>query len=141
MLRILVFEEYTSVKLRLEGELTAETVPLLTEYWAGIRSRLNKRRAILDLGDVVQIDEAGRRALAWLASSGVTLGYAHPNVRPMVEDLACDQSGTSRFSSRLWKRLHLTNCNEHWDSPTYGVCRLVCLLLPRALRPCGCRTR
>jgi hypothetical protein len=140
MLRILAFEEYTSVKLRLEGELTEETVPLLTQRWAEVRGRLKDRKPILDLGDLVQVDEAGRRALAWLASSGVRLGYAHPNVRPIVEDLACDQPGASRFSAGLWKRLHVTDCNDHWDSPIYRVCRLICLLLPRALRPCGCRT-
>jgi hypothetical protein len=140
MLRILVFEEYTSVKLRLEGKLTEETVPLLTERWAAVRSRLKDRKAILDLGDLVEVDEAGRRTLGWLARAGVRLGYAHPNVRPLVEDLACDQPGTSRFSARIWKRLHLTDCKEHWDSPMYRWCRLICLLLPRALRPCGCRT-
>lgn len=140
MLRILVFEEYTSVKLRLEGELTEETVPLLTERWADARSRLKDRKAILDLGDLVHMNETGRRTLAWLASSGVRLGYAHPNVRSLVESVACDQTGASRFSAGLWKRLHVTDCNEHWDSPIYRLCRLICLLLPRALRPCGCRT-
>ena len=74
MLRILVFEEYTSVKLRLEGQLTEETVPLLTERWAAVRGRLKDRKAILDLGDLVEVDEAGRRTLAWLASAGVRLG-------------------------------------------------------------------
>lgn len=140
MLRILVFEEYTLVKLRLEGELTEETVPLLTERWAQVRSRLKDRKAILDLGDVVEMDETGRRTLAWLVGSGARLGYAHPNVRPLVEDLACDQPGASRFSAGIWKRLHLTDCNERWDSPIYRLCRLICLLLPPALRPCGCRT-
>jgi ABC-type transporter Mla MlaB component len=140
MLRILVFEEYTSVKLRLEGELTEETVPLLTQRWAEVRSRLKDRKAILDLGDVAQLDDTGRRTLLWLVRSGVRLGYAHPNVRSVVEDLACDQPGTSRFSAGLWKRLHIADCNEHWDSLVYPVCRLICRLLPRTLRPCGCRT-
>ncbi len=58
MLRIVVFEEATSVKLRLEGKLTRETTPSLNERWAEVRSRLNDRKAILDLGDVVEIDEA-----------------------------------------------------------------------------------
>jgi ABC-type transporter Mla MlaB component len=140
MLRILVFEEYTSVKLRLEGQLTDETVPLLTKRWAEVRTRLKGRKAILDLGDVAQVDEAGRRTLVWLARSGVRLGYAHPNVRPIVEDLACEQPGASRLSAGLWKRLHVTDCSEHWDSPIYRLCRLICSILPRALRPCGCRT-
>lgn len=140
MLRIYVFEEPYSVKLRLEGKLIAQTVPLLTQRWAEVRSRLRDRKAILDLGDVVDLDEAGRHTLAWLVSSGATLGYAHPNVRPFVEQLACDQPGASHFSAGIWKRLHLTDCHEQWDSPIYRWCRLICSMLPSALRPCGCRT-
>jgi len=139
MLRILVFEEVTTVKLRLEGSLTHQTAPLLTQRWAEVRSRLKDRKAILDLGDVVEVDETGRRTLAWLTSSGVRLGYAHPNVRSLVEDLACDVPGISHFTARLWKRLHLTDCDERWDSP-HRLCRLICAILPSALRPCGCRT-
>jgi len=139
MLRILVFEEVTTVKLRLEGRLTHQTAPLLTQRWAEVRSRLKDRKAILDLGDVVEVDETGRRTLAWLTSSGVRLGYAHPNVRSLVEDLACDVPGISHFTARVWKRLHLTDCNERWDSPR-RLCRLICAILPSALRPCGCRT-
>lgn len=140
MLRILVFDEPFSVKLRLEGKLTAQTVPLLTQYWAEVRSRLKGRKAILDLGDVVEVDEAGRHTLAWLASSGVRLGYAHPNVRSLVEDLACDEPGISRFSARIWKRLHMAECYDRWDSRLCQLCRLICAVLPPAWRPCGCRT-
>ena len=140
MLRILVFDEPYSVKLRLEGKLTAQTVPVLTQRWAEVRSRLKGRKAILDLGDVVEVDETGRHALAWLASSGARLGYAHPNVRPFVEDLACDEPGISRFSARIWKRLHMVDCYERWDSPMSRLCRLICSVLPPAWRPCGCRT-
>ncbi len=140
MLRILVFEEPYSVKLRLEGNLTDQTVPQLTRRWAEVRSRLRGRKAILDLGDVVEVDEAGRRTLAWLTSWGARLGYVHPNVRPLVEDLACDEPGISRLSAGIWRRFHLTGCNDRWDSPIYRLCRLICSLLPPALRPCGCRT-
>jgi hypothetical protein len=139
MLRIVIFDEPTSVKLRVEGKLTAGTVPLLTERWAEVRSRLHERKAILDLGDVVEIDEAGRRTLAWLAKSGVRLGYAHPNIRPVVEDLVCDVPGLPHFTATLWKRLHLTDCDERWDS-RYRLCRLICAILPSSWRPCGCRT-
>jgi anti-anti-sigma regulatory factor len=140
MLRILVFDEPYSVKLRLEGKLTAQTVPVLTQRWAEVRSRLKGRKAILDLGDVVEVDETGRHVLAWLASSGARLGYAHPNVRSLVEELACDEPGISRFSARIWKRLHMADCFERWDSPMSRLCRLICSVLPPAWRPCGCRT-
>ena len=140
MLRIFVFDEPYSVKLRLEGELTAQTVPLLNQRWAEVRSRLKGRKAILDLGDVVAVDESGRHTLAWLTGAGARLGYAHPNVRPFVEELACHEPGISRFSARLWKRLHLGNCFERWDSPMRRLCRLICAVLPPGWRPCGCRT-
>ena len=64
----------------------------------------------------MDVDETGRRTLAWLARAGVRLGYAHPNVRTLVEDLACDEPGISHFTARLWKRLHVAECNERWDS-------------------------
>lgn len=138
MLRIIVFDEATSVKLRLEGKLTKQTAPLLSESWAEVRNRLNNRKPILDLGDVVEIDETGRRTLGWLARSGVQLSYAHPNVRSIVEDLACEVPGVPHFTAHLWKRFHLADCNQRWDSP-YRLCRLVCAILPSAWRPCGCR--
>jgi hypothetical protein len=140
MLRILVFDEPFSVKLRLEGKLTARTSPQLTARWAEVRSRLRGRKAILDLGDVAEIDENGRNVLAWLASSGARLGYAHPNLRPFVEDLSCGEPGLSRFSARIWKRLHVADCLERWDSPMNPLCRLACALLPPRWRPCGCRS-
>lgn len=140
MLRIFVFDEPYSVKLRLEGRLTAETVPLLSQHWAEVRSRLKGRKATLDLGDVIEVDETGRHMLAWLASSGAKLGYAHPNVRPLVENLACNEPGISRFSARMWKRLHLAHCYERWDSRLCQLCRQICAWLPPAWRPCGCRT-
>jgi len=139
MLRIVVFDEATSVKLRLEGKLTKETTPSLIERWADVRNRLNARKPILDLGDVVEIDDAGRRTLAWLARSGVQLGCAHPKVRSIVEDLACEVPGVPHLTAQLWKRFHLADCNKRWDSP-YRLCRLVCAILPSSWRPCGCRT-
>ena len=139
MLRIFVFEEPTSVKIRLEGSLTGATGPLLVERWADARSRLKGRVAILDLGDVTEIDDAGRKTLSWLAHSGVQLGYANPKVREMVEDLACEVPGIPHFTAALWKRLHLANCDQYWDSPL-RPCRFICDLLPASWRPCGCRT-
>ncbi len=140
MLRILVFEEPYSVKLRLEGELTDQTAPQLTLRWAEVRSRLKDRKAILDLGDVVNVDEAGRSMLGWLTEAGVRIGYAHPKLRPLIEDLACGQRGAPRFSTGIWKHLRLRDCNERWDSPIYRLCRFLCSVLPSRLRPCGCRT-
>jgi hypothetical protein len=77
--------------------------------------------------------------LAWLSQAGVRFGFAHPNVRSTVEDLACDVPGVSHFTAAIWKRLHLADCSAHWDSP-YRLCRLICAILPSSWRPCGCRT-
>jgi len=42
-------------------------------------------------------------SVAWtgLYAWGAKLGYAYPNVRPLVEKVACDEPGISRFSARL----------------------------------------
>lgn len=136
MLRIFVFQEPTSVKLRLEGTLTDESVPVLLERWAEVRPRLNGRMAILDLGDVTELDASALSTLGWLARAGVQLGYAHPNVRSVIDNLAWEVSGVPRFAARVWRRLHLATGDAYWDS----VCRLLRFLLPAAWRPCGYRT-
>ena len=134
MPRVLVFDEPYSITLRLEGKLIAQTVPLLTQRWVEVRSRLKDHKALLDLGDVVEVDESGRQLLAWLASSGAQVGYAHPYLRPLVKDLTCGESGISRFSAGIWKRLHVADCFERWDSPINRLCQLICAVLPPALR-------
>jgi len=118
MLRILVFDEPFSVKLRLEGELTDETTPQLTQRWAEVRSRLRDRKAILDLGDVVKVDDSGRHLLSWLSDAGVRFGYAHPILRPLIDDLVRRRARSSSFISRIYNFL--------------------CSVLPPRMRPCGC---
>ena len=139
MFRILVFEEPFSVKFRLEGKLTSQTVPLLAQRWADARSGLKGRKAILDLGDVPEVDDAGRSTLLWLATSGVRMGYAHPRLRPMVAEVVEEARGDSKWSA-LVKQLR-ASCREGWaalrESEWYAR---VCAFLPAAVRPCGCRT-
>ena len=122
MLRIVVFDEPFSVKLRLEGELTDETTPQLTQRWAEVRSRLRDRRAILDLGDVSKMDESGRQLLSWLTDSGVRFSYAHPVLQPLVEDLSRRRARNAGGVVGIWKRVYLALCS----------------ILPPSLRPCGC---
>jgi len=138
MLRIFVFEEPFSVKLRLEGQLTSQTVPLLTQRWADVRSSLKGRKAILDLGDLEEFDDAGRSTLRWLASSGARLGYAHPRVRQLVNDLALEGPGIAASVLRAWKRLREAAAQQmaHWRESEF-IQRL-CGFLPAAVRPCGC---
>jgi hypothetical protein len=138
MLRIFVFEEPFSVKLRLEGQLTSQTVPLLTQRWADVRSSLKGRKAILDLGDLKEFDDAGRSTLRWLANSGARFGYAHPGVRQLVDDLALEGPGISASLLRLWKRAHdgvLRQASRWWESE---FMHRLCAFLPAAVRPCGC---
>ena len=138
MLRIFVFEEPFSVKLRLEGQLTSQTVPLLTQRWADVRSSLKGRKAILDLRDLEEFDDAGRSTLRWLASSGARLGYAHPRVRQLVNDLALEGPGIAASVLRAWKRLREAAAQQmaHWRESEF-IQRL-CGFLPAAVRPCGC---
>jgi ABC-type transporter Mla MlaB component len=139
MLRILVFEEPFSVKLRLEGSLTSQTVPVLLEQWTGVRGGLKGRKAILDLGDVPFVDDAGRSTLYELATSGARLGYAHPKVRPLVEAVSREAGGATGVRAAI-KRLH--DVTQRWAA----ACResawylRLCEILPASVRPCGCRT-
>ena len=132
MLRILVFEEPFSVKLRLEGQLTDKTAPQLTQRWGEVRERLKNRKAILDLGDVVEVDNAGREMLGELAGAGVRFGYAHPKLQQVIDDLNCRQAASNR-SSILTKKGSDSALNRF-------LFRLVCGLLPSRFRPCGCRS-
>lgn len=132
MLRILVFEEPFSVKLRLEGQLTDQTASQLIQRWGEVRERLKNRKAILDLGDVVEVDDAGREMLGELAGAGVRFGYAHPKLQPIIDDLNCRQAVSNRSSMPT---------NKGSDSSLNRLLfRLVCGLLPSRFRPCGCRS-
>ncbi len=133
MLRILVFDEPFSVKMRLEGELTNKTTSQLIQHWVEVQDRLRDRKAILDLGDVVEFDEAGREALGELADAGVRFGYAHPKLQPIVDDLNCRQQ---RDSSRL----SALSRNGSSSLTRRVLYRLMCTVLPSRFRPCGCRS-
>jgi anti-anti-sigma regulatory factor len=138
MLRIFIFEEPFSVKLRLEGQLTSQTVPLLTQRWADVRSSLKGRTAILDLGDLVEFDDAGRSTLRWLASSGARMGYAHPKLRQLVDDLRLEGPSFGASVLRAWKRLHEASVRQVARLRESQFMQLVCGFLPAAVRPCGC---
>lgn len=139
MFRILVFEEPFSVKFRLEGKLTSQTVPLLTQRWADMRNGLKGRKAILDLGDVPEVDDAGRSTLLWLATAGARMGYAHPKVRPMVEEVAEQARGDSKWVAWVkGLRAAVRQRQSAWLASEWYA--RICSFLPAAVRPCGCRT-
>ena len=140
MLRIFVFEEPYSVKLRLEGQLTTQTVPMLTQRWADVRSSLKGRRAILDLGDLNEFDDSGRSLLRWLAQSGARFSYAHPRLQALVAELSREGPGLAAAFARLLERLQAsvrTVAETVRDSAWY---QSICSHLPNAIRPCGCLT-
>lgn len=133
MLRVLVFEEPFSVKLRLEGKLTSQTAPVLAKQWANVRGGLKGRKAILDLGDVPEVDAAGRSTLHELATAGAQVGYAHPKLRALIEEILEDVRGISplrAFVKRLREALQSQD-----SSRSAGWARL-CAMLPAFLRPC-----
>jgi anti-anti-sigma regulatory factor len=135
MLRVFVFEEPFSVKLRLEGKLTSQTAPVLVERWAKVRAALKGRKAILDLGDVPEVDAAGRSTLHELASAGASVGYAHPKLRALIEEILEDVRGVTplrAFLKRLREEAHAVSTrasqSEWWNR--------LCAMLPAFLRPC-----
>lgn len=140
MLRVFVFEEPFSVKLRLEGQLTSQTVPILTQKWAEVHSRLKDRKAILDLGDLVEFDESGRSTLRWLAQSGARFGYAHPKVQRLADELALEGPSLAASVSRLVKYLRTRATESLTRERESAWYQRICSLFPSSFRPCGCRT-
>jgi hypothetical protein len=138
MLRIFVFEEPFSVKLRLEGALTSQTVPLLTQRWADVKRSLKGRKAILDLGDLVDFDDAGRSTLRWLGESGARFGYAPPSLRSLIEELRDSSPGLLALAHRVTRRLRGAVHTRLLRWQESSVSRWICSMLPSSFRPCGC---
>jgi len=110
MLRIFVLEEPFIVTFRLGRELMAQTASQFIDCRTQVRSTLDERKTILELGDVVELDETGRNLLGSLANAGVRVGYAHPNLQALIKDLARRHGNSSshqRSSSvyRAWRLL------------------------------------
>lgn len=140
MLRIFVFEEPYSVKLRLEGQLTSQTVPMLTQRWADVRGSLKGRRAILDLGDLNEFDDAGRSLLHWLAQSGARFSYAHPKLQALVAELSREGPGLAAILARLAQQVKTAVGGVVASLSDSAFYQSICSHLPSAIRPCGCRT-
>lgn len=126
MLRALIFEEPLSVKIRLEGDFTAQAVPEVMQQWTGVREKLHERKAILDLGDLRSIDQSGKGVLKNLTRSGVNIGYAPPNLQNQLDELNCEDSQLSSFSVK-------------WIGRTW-LKAFLCWALPPSLRPCTCHS-
>jgi ABC-type transporter Mla MlaB component len=135
MLRVLVFEEPFSVKLRLEGKLTSQTAPVLAKQWASVRGGLKGRKAILDLGDVPEVDAAGRSALHELATAGAQVGYANPKLRALIEEILEDVRGVSPLRAFVKRWFDRANQRSAGASRSEWWARL-CAMLPAFLRPC-----
>ncbi len=125
MLRVLLFDEPYSVKIRLEGEFTGQEVPELMRQWNRVCGSLRGRKAIFDLGDLSVIDSVGASILRSLTRSGALISNAPPNRRGDAENLNCRDSVGAVRAVQILSFLHLKN--------------LVCSLLPASLRPCDCR--
>ena len=135
MLRVLVFEEPFSVKLRLEGKLTSQTAPVLAKQWANVRGGLKGRKAILDLGDVPEVDAAGRSALHELATAGAQVGYAHPKVRSLIEEILEDVRGVTPLRAFV-RRLREAGQGLAASSSRSEFFARLCAMLPAFVRPC-----
>ena len=135
MFRVFVFDEPFSVKLRLEGALTSQTAPVLAERWAKVRAALKGRKAILDLGDVPEVDAAGRSTLRELASAGAQVGYAHPRLRALIEEILADVRGVSPLRAFVKRLFDGTSAGSAHSGRAEWWARL-CAMLPAFVRPC-----
>lgn len=90
MLRITqVSDESSGVRLKLEGRIMAEWVPLLTEEC--LRILKEKKSLCLDFSDVTFVDDRGVEMLKAMTSQGIEL----MNCSPLVASLLQDEEGGS----------------------------------------------
>jgi len=113
---------------------------MLTQRWADVRGSLKGRKAILDLGDLVDFDDAGRSLLHWLAQSGAHLSCAHPKLRTLVEELAREGPGVRAVLARFAQRINVSAQAIVATLRESGWYQSLCEHLPSVIRPCGCRT-
>lgn len=72
MFRVLVFEEPSTLKLRLEGELDDATVPLFFRAIVDAKAHQGERRLFIDIGDLAVEDETAESAILDESRAGVT---------------------------------------------------------------------
>jgi hypothetical protein len=141
MLRVFVFEEPYAVKFRLEGSLTADTTPLLTQRWADLRNGLMSRKLVIDMGDVRDVDHAGHDTLKWLAESGATFVAVGAHLRMTLKDVICSEADSpAPFNHGIRRAFHWLGCDRRVTLPRSRACRLLCALVPTRFRPCDCQT-
>jgi ABC-type transporter Mla MlaB component len=142
MLRIFIFEELYTTTLRLEGQLTRESIPLLMRRWGEVHAPSRDRKPVIDLGDVSDVDESGHSTLRWLVRSGAILSNVQTGkVAAMLEDVICNDPARGTPKQTIGRLLRRLGCNgDKSDIRAARACRLLCALIPNSLRPCACRT-
>ncbi len=73
MLRVYRFEEPYSIRLRIEGVLTAEGISSLEEAWREVVSRAENRKLSLDASGITRADETGIAFLTRLRTLGANV--------------------------------------------------------------------
>ena len=116
MLRLNRFEEPFSVRLRIDGLLTAESLAEVEQAWQEIVSRAHGRKLLLDASGVTRTDDAG---IAFLSRADL----AGAKVDDAGRFLQRSPSRAAAFAARLRQQL----------------CAALCALVPTLHCPCGSR--
>ncbi|MBC7928176.1 MAG: hypothetical protein H7039_21230, partial [Bryobacteraceae bacterium] len=87
MLKVTVHDSASSMRLRIEGKLTAPWVGELENCWRTAQSAAAGKPLLLDLSDVDYADMAGKYLLAWMYSTGVHFVGASLAIEDMLEEI------------------------------------------------------
>ena len=87
MLRITVQENTDPITLRLEGKLVGDWVPELRAVWAVLQPGLQVKNVAVSLTCVCCVDDAGRRLLTEIHSTGGQLTGSGLFVRTLIEEI------------------------------------------------------
>jgi ABC-type transporter Mla MlaB component len=118
MLRILVFDEPFTLKLRVEGELSRNTLPRYEEAITWATAHRANRKLLVDVGDLTLLDSAAEHAILTETHSGV---YFVGAVSRFAELLRREEQRECEQSCSLLRRIGFA-LTEHCRASVRPIC-------------------
>jgi anti-anti-sigma regulatory factor len=87
MLKITLHDSAGELRFRLEGRLSGAWVGELRQCWLTAQSTTQRRKTVLDLGEVDYVDAGGQALLAEMSQQGVQLKAITPLIREVVQEI------------------------------------------------------
>ena len=134
-MRTIVFEEPYSITIRLEGDLTADTMRELSSRVAKWREMTGEKQMRFDLGDVGAVDAQGA---AWLRDARHR-GIGFTAMSPAVERVAASFRDASKEDLRAWlARIGIRLSPGPAPERMSLLRRILCAILPEGTAGCPC---